>query len=67
MIMKLLENWCKWGQRGESLEDTVILYTNEGVLEVLEVTSMSIQPTQGVSQGYSRISEWVAVPFKGAF
>ena len=49
--------------RNESLEDTgVILYYNEEVLEILEVASMSMQPMQCVTLGYSRIFEWVTAP-----
>ena len=45
-IGNLLKNWYKWGQRGESLKDTGGNLYYEEVLEILEVTSISVQPMQ---------------------
>ena len=48
-IGNLLKNWCKWGQRGESLGDTGENLYYEEVLEILEVISISMQPMQGIT------------------
>ena len=44
------------------IELGVISYCNEEVFEIQEVTSMSMQPLQGVTLEYSRIFEWVIAP-----
>ena len=48
-IGNLLKNWCKWGQRGESLEDTGENLYYEEVLEISEVTSISMKPIQSIT------------------
>ena len=48
-IGNLLKNCYKWGQIGESLEDTGENLYHEEVLEIVEVTSISMQPMQGIT------------------